>query len=531
MSRFRRGDTVVGVNEQCLVRLAEVISTFNNGEYIKVKLLEYEGVSEFNGEVANFESCHFILANGEGKMITLIDGTEILYDYKVHAYLHSQKYCLKTEVVQVEGKNLHPMEFEALGIVVDEWEKYQHGKVIHRSKSNLKRVWISLTEKGYSSTIGVSCSDSSEKYISEEVATLHGRGYSEMDRSWRLLENCREAEANRENCVEGYHSHTKVIDKSDNSIYTIGYEVEKEDKGVMLSLKAKESRLKYGWRKESDSSLDSRIGFEFISPVYDLFDGNGKRKADFEEPLIFEHLHAKYSPSCGGHINLGEKGKKTDELFEEISGYLPLLYAIYESRIKTTYSSAVKKDKYYTSKDKHRAVFIKPNILEFRIFPAVKSVVQLEWRTRLIQLMVMNKTNNPMDVVVMMANKKSDLFQHLSILYKPEEILGKIKAVFKYMKEYNDVTPLPTEETLYNPTTGFEVTNPMDADYGVKSIVDFDRIHHEPKIIDSLRVVPKQVSTKGLIQDQEVGRWESPPIYYGDGSGLEPVPETENDSF
>lgn len=503
MSRFKVGDVVMGVDDQALVKLAEVIGTANNGDFIILKIIDYDGITEFNGETITFEACHFINSVHESKTITLIDGTETVYDYKIHTYLNSGKYCLKSETVKVEGKILHPIEFEELGVVVDYWLEYTEGKTSYRFKHNMRLVWISLTEKAYASNVDIKCQDTSELYLSDTVAVLHGRGYSELDCGWRLIENCREAGFCRDNCVEGYHAHTKVIDKSDNSVYTVGYEIEKEDKSVMLSLKAKKSRLELGWRKEADSSLNREIGFEFISPVFDLFDGNGARKADFENPIIAKHINAKYTSACGGHINLAERGKTTDELFEEISGYLPLLYAIYESRIHTGYSIAAKKKKYYETRDKHRAVYIKSKVLEFRIFPAVKSIVNLEWRTRLIQLMVMNKTNDPMTVVVMMANKKSDLFQHLSLLYSAEEILGKIKAVFKYMKEYNDVTPEQVDETFYNPTSGFEVTNPQDADFKVKSIINFENHHHTPIINDSLRVVPKQFK-KDLTPDDFV---------------------------
>ena len=197
--------------------------------------------------------------------------------------------------------------------------------------------------------------------------------------------------------LRSYHNDTKprFVLFDEKSPYRIGYEVEKEDLCAKESLSIEDfEELLPDWRKERDGSLNDESGYELVSPVFEL--NIPKIFGIIEKSSVLkEHINGKYSRNCGGHINLSHIGKRGEEVFDLISGYVPLLYALYYGRVSKTYSyakniSRLKSD----GKEKYQAIRIGKDRIEFRIFSAVHNVETLRWRTELIALMLKYPTSD-----------------------------------------------------------------------------------------------------------------------------------------
>lgn len=206
-------------------------------------------------------------------------------------------------------------------------------------------------------------------------------------------------------CVAGYHSLKRSTRSSGN--FNVGVEIEKEDLPIKVSATFKAiDLLTRGWIKEYDGSLNGS-GFELVSPVFDLFSNDLENEIN-EHRVLEEHINASYSKRCGGHINISSSHHSPTELFNKLSGYLPLLYAMYPNRIRTTYSLA-KKKKNYTEGDHYAAVNILSNRIEFRIFPAVANVAELMWRLKLIRYMCNNLGATENQVYSALKDESSEL--------------------------------------------------------------------------------------------------------------------------
>ena len=197
--------------------------------------------------------------------------------------------------------------------------------------------------------------------------------------------------------LRSYHNDTKprFVLFDGKSPYRIGYEVEKEDIDVKESLNIDDfEELLPDWRKERDGSLNDDSGYELVSPVFEL--NIPKIFGIIEKSEVLkEHINAKYTRNCGGHINLSHIDKKGEEVFDLISGYVPLLYALYYGRVNKTYSygkniNRLKSD----GNEKYQAIRIGRDRIEFRIFSAVHNVDTLRWRTELIALMLKYPTSD-----------------------------------------------------------------------------------------------------------------------------------------
>jgi hypothetical protein len=234
--------------------------------------------------------------------------------------------------------------------------------------------------------------------------------------------------------LASYHSGSRAWRVDKTTPWTMGFEVEKEDEDVLRSCHYRD--LPHNWTKEKDSSLDDDSGFELISPVYNFFDCLHEQDIA-ASALLRKHINAEHSKSCGGHIHIGSKLYTTEQLFEGISGFLPVLYSIYESRVDVNYCKAKKKHEYLT-RDKYSAVYVRPETVEFRIFPAVKSVDNLKWRIELLRIMVRNFGRTEREILTMLCDRKSVLHEHLIKVIKPENMLRKVSLFVRYSSIYND---------------------------------------------------------------------------------------------
>jgi hypothetical protein len=268
-------------------------------------------------------------------------------------------------------------------------------------------------------------------YYSNEIAEECGFRYHRGHCEW--YDEC-DYPCEVSECNASYHDLSRR-DYSNNSVFKIAFEIEKEDSEAGL-IHYDDLHHNTGWCKESDGSLDDENGYELVSPIFDLYSDDLEKAIDKHRDLK-TLINAEYSDNCGGHINVSCTTIRPNLLFEGMSAFMPLLYALYEDRLDKSYSKAKVKHQYHTERDKYSSVFIKDNLVEFRIFPAVRSVANLLWRRDLIRIMVDNMNRSELDVLRMILNKKSKLHNHLRLIFSEDKILQKADLFMRYSEVYN----------------------------------------------------------------------------------------------
>lgn len=228
-----------------------------------------------------------------------------------------------------------------------------------------------------------------------------------------------------------YHSSNRHFgSEAQSAEWRIAYEVEKEDFSAKSSESAYDCFHRTKWAKERDGSLDDYSGFEFISPVFDMFKVNKDTFANVEK-----YINASYSKSCGGHINISHISMTARELYGSIKSYMPMLYALYQGRARNTYCPAI--SKHSNASDKYGAVYIKDSRLEFRIFGAVKDVPNLLWRTELIKYMVSNLNVSEAQVLKNMLDGRGKLYALLRKVYSVDQIIKKAELFYQFCRDYS----------------------------------------------------------------------------------------------
>ena len=338
------------------------------------------------------------------------------------------------------GDSFHSDEQEDCDIVWCDWDElyaYQHeceyGYINRRTEGLFYRDdndWI--------------CCDD-VYYRNADVAAYNDIYYYDSVGEYRHIDDAPDDDNDDDEYLASYHSGSRSWRVDSNTAWTMGFEVEKEDKDVMKSCYYHD--LPHNWTKEKDSSLSDSSGFELISPVYNLFDVLHEQDIEGSH-MLKEHINAKHGSSCGGHIHIGSKLYNTEQLFNGISGFLPILYALYENRISVNYCKAKKKHEYLT-RDKYSAVYVRDTTVEFRIFPAVKSVDNLKWRIDLLRIMVRNFGRTERDILTMLCDRKSLLHEHMLKVINADKMLQKVALFVKYSSIYND-TNLDDQSTDIN---------------------------------------------------------------------------------
>lgn len=196
--------------------------------------------------------------------------------------------------------------------------------------------------------------------------------------------------------VSDYHSGSLQVLRFDNQTkFWVGLEIEKEDQEILESLEISEFLARCPqWKKERDGSLDCDSGYELISPMMQLNVPEIMRHVKNSGTLV-RHINADYSDDCGGHINLSDESRSAWELFDDIAGYLPLLCALYPSRVHKSFCQAKPKHRMVQENEKYQAIKIHRDRVEIRIFPAVKNLNTLEFRLKLCEFMMKNPAPNP----------------------------------------------------------------------------------------------------------------------------------------
>jgi len=100
-----------------------------------------------------------------------------------------------------------------------------------------------------------------------------------------------------------YHSKPRVS-KVHKDGFTVGFEIEKEDSFGHDMVCANRLYMNTRWVKERDGSLDDEIGYELVSPTYNLM-----RDDIFDDinasTELRQAIDGDYTTNCGGHIHIG----------------------------------------------------------------------------------------------------------------------------------------------------------------------------------------------------------------------------------
>lgn len=225
--------------------------------------------------------------------------------------------------------------------------------------------------------------------------------------------------------LHGYHQGFRRDYTDSSTKYTIGFEVEKEDTYVVESYDLDDVD-ETGWCREEDSSLDD--GFELVSPTYDLMT-DMLDDAINDSRLLQAHINADHSRSCGGHINLGQRGLTGSEFFDSIQGFVPLFLTIWRHRLGNQYSQIKRKPQDYKSAGKYSAIHVKGSYIEIRLPSAVRHVNNLLWRRDLMRIVCNNQGLKPLQIITQMLSPKSELGSHLRKVYNDEQML-KIVSIY-----------------------------------------------------------------------------------------------------
>ena len=319
------------------------------------------------------------------------------------------------------------------------WSEYNDCYVDRYDDRTLYGVVSSYGEEGYFiSDEYVTTYDTDDTFASADIADANGCWFSEDECEWYRR---------RPRYNADYHSlQRKTTNCFQNAVWRVGFEIEKEDEDAMESYPYQELYNKTHWIKENDGSLGCG-GYELISPTMDLY-------SSYLDDMLSTHsslrvlVDADYDgDSCGGHINLSSTQYTRHQLFEGISGFLPLLYAMYQNRMEQTYCKAKSKHRYYEG-EKYSSVYLRDTHLEFRIFPAVRNVNNLLWRRDLIRIMCENINADEMTVLKMMVNTKSKLYKHLRKVFTQEKIIEKVSLFLTYSGDLNNKKITPSKSFL-----------------------------------------------------------------------------------
>ena len=221
-----------------------------------------------------------------------------------------------------------------------------------------------------------------------------------------------------EDSRHGYHSGPRR-DYSDGATYRFGVEVEKEDYDVLTSYELSECD-DTGWSREEDGSLDDESGYEFVSPMFDLF--GDRFDESLADPVVASHVNGDYSTSCGGHMSFSIKGHSGLETYNRVKGFVPLILSMYRGRLTNSYSTAYK-DPVGRGRG---AINVANGYVEFRVFAAVRNVQNLKNRRDLLRIMANNLDRSPLYFIRMAMDESSELHQLLRRVYDRDKLYDRI---------------------------------------------------------------------------------------------------------
>ena len=315
----------------------------------------------------------------------------------------------------------------------EHYEEYYHEddcRTVHIGRS--QEIWSDCAVRN-SDLIYFDC-----EYYDEDAADRNGIVYIEdlgeyghQDDAYWNEDDGSYYSYSRGSYVRDYHNGSyRTVNFDNTSDYKIGFEIEKEDEGVKESIDIGdfEDYTNNVWRKERDGSLDSESGFELISPTFEFDIDKIFEHVEGNRQLV-KHINASYGKNCGGHIHLSKDGLNGNQMFDEVSGYTPLLYSLYHGRIDKNYSKGKSNKDLVSENEKYQAIKIWPDRVEFRIISAVPNVATLKWRCRLLDLITQYPTNDVRKAYYYIDTKFKELLSEVyNTDYKMEALVSRIKS-------------------------------------------------------------------------------------------------------
>jgi hypothetical protein len=392
------------------------------------------------------------LSDTDIETVTLYDGTECLSinvvtlaDDSAHAGKLARKsscqvigesFFLKTEVSLVYGD----VDYYVVTANVGDIDEVQLGFNGQLFNINSESVYFGFVDssscKHWFKMVGDVILYGDKYYRNSDVAEAHDLKQT-RNGDWVHIDDWDEWDSDRlQGQNAGYHNLSRQTKFGADQSFTVGFEIEKEDE-YACRIHFKSLYDETGWCKERDGSLDEEGGYELVSPAFSLYGDNTMMNQIKGNKKLQELINGDFSDNCGGHINIGSNKYSVRELFEGLSCFYPLLYAMYENRMSKTYSKAKAKHRYHEG-DKYSAVLMKDNVLELRLPSAVRSVKNLEWRFKLVQIMCENINKSEQDILRMMLTPSSKLFKHLRKIYTVEDIIKKANKFVEFSASYND---------------------------------------------------------------------------------------------
>lgn len=169
------------------------------------------------------------------------------------------------------------------------------------------------------------------------------------------------------------------------SRFRIGFEIEKSHRTWMRI----GDIIEKGWEVRGE-----HCGAELVSPVLPLRMKYLER--EFNKPEIKRFMDADGNNHCGGHITVSDLERTNINLFNDLAGYFPLIYALFPIREMTHWCVPKREDEYGWG-GKGSAVCYRTDSgareekgfgIEFRYFDEARNVQQNLDRARLLLYMM-----------------------------------------------------------------------------------------------------------------------------------------------
>ena len=229
---------------------------------------------------------------------------------------------------------------------------------------------------------------------------------------------------------------TKFMDKNPEAV-NFGFEAEKSSSEFREQGIAMQLAHSTGFKKEEDGSL-GEYGFELISPILPLYN---QQVIDECIAPVTDYLNADTSDRCGGHFNISMNGVESRDILKKIKGSLPILYSIYEKRIDNRFCPVRNFTTYLRRRDKYQACYLKNrDVLEIRLFPAIKNTKILQNRIELMRMIMGNLYGKTaMKVLLELANPTTNIHNLLlNVVFNGDvaKFTEKLRLFVKYSEQF-----------------------------------------------------------------------------------------------
>lgn len=154
---------------------------------------------------------------------------------------------------------------------------------------------------------------------------------------------------------------------------------------------------------ERDSSVPS--GFELVSPTYNLF----SKVTDERIKSLERFANVRGVDGAGGHIGFSREGVNDVDLLHQISGFLPLIYAMHFKRVSNSYCRALSVDGLIEAGGKYQSVRLRGSYIELRIFGPVRTFAAVLFRLELFRCIALNLGASFREVLDMATTKNTRL--------------------------------------------------------------------------------------------------------------------------